>query len=915
MSRNLTVVGLNAANAIARAQTAADGAETDAAAAAVSAATATTKAGEAAGHADDASASAALARDISNIDTTDDAVDAALNLPGSKSAATLSASIDSRVDTIAPGVVQAEADAYLPVAGAATFADRRATPLPLARFGAVGDAVADDTAAIQAAIDEVSVGDGVPAVALAAGAGTFRITSTIEIQRKAVIVRGFGAGNPSDASNPGQGTTFVWDGPAGQPMFRIRDAQGVVFEDVFFAGNDATPPSELVYLENDSSPSVGTNQVISFWRCAFGRLGYVAYAGHTDSGYCVRWGGTNINNDQAWFHDCMFAGATEALVALDNSNTLWCSFSNCYFDGRLRSDFTTPSVPGVRTNAVVALYNAQFNRCAPDFDIQGSGAAVVHMYNTENSAMLAHLHDNGGGFTAHGGAVVLHPTMTGPMVQADNLGGQGVVSLSDLRVRTALTPHPDIYVRGNTSTALGSLIVRNCDIPATAYDVQAGTGVGGLHVRVDDHNRQITRHLKASEALPAPSDESGHVGPRQALNVRDYGAMGDGSTDDTAAIQRAVTAAVARQVEVYIPGGTYLVSAAITSTTGTVIKGAGQDKTTISSTHGGAIFVSSTVSTRTYRWHISNMRLNGPGSGVASSVGIDLASVSGAHIENVLAENLNKGFRVRSSINGGAVYNRFTNCTANLCTYGFSIEALGSNSTALDRCRGNACVRGVSIVDSNNNSLVACQLESNTIGLFVDATSNALADCNTAIACRFESNTSTAWQVASANVRDFQVLYPQTFGTYTVGDSGTRTRHAGVVGATHTAKDYSTAARTEGSWRYERTVSGGAETPAFVVRDSNAGSGTPVTHQSETERATGYFYRGTRGGVTYWDVDAAGNVRSPQGGYAELTERVSDPPAPAANGARLYLKDDGAGKTQLCVLFSTGVAQIIATEP
>lgn len=44
-------------------------------------------------------------------------------------------------------------------------------------------------------------------------------------------------------------------------------------------------------------------------------------------------------------------------------------------------------------------------------------------------------------------------------------------------------------------------------------------------------------------------------------------------------------------------------------------------------------------------------------------------------------------------------------------------------------------------------------------------------------------------------------------------------------------------------------------------------------------------------------------------------EQSSDPTAPSANGARLFTKDNGAGKTQLCVRFATGAVQVIATEP
>jgi hypothetical protein len=48
------------------------------------------------------------------------------------------------------------------------------------------------------------------------------------------------------------------------------------------------------------------------------------------------------------------------------------------------------------------------------------------------------------------------------------------------------------------------------------------------------------------------------------LNVLDYGATGNGTTDDTAAIQLAVTASYALQKALYFPSGTYLMSSTIT---------------------------------------------------------------------------------------------------------------------------------------------------------------------------------------------------------------------------------------------------------------------------------------------------------------------------------------------------------------
>jgi hypothetical protein len=39
------------------------------------------------------------------------------------------------------------------------------------------------------------------------------------------------------------------------------------------------------------------------------------------------------------------------------------------------------------------------------------------------------------------------------------------------------------------------------------------------------------------------------------------------------------------------------------------------------------------------------------------------------------------------------------------------------------------------------------------------------------------------------------------------------------------------------------------------------------------------------------------------------------PSAPAANGYRIFAQDNGAGKTQLMVIFASGAAQQLAIEP
>jgi hypothetical protein len=63
------------------------------------------------------------------------------------------------------------------------------------------------------------------------------------------------------------------------------------------------------------------------------------------------------------------------------------------------------------------------------------------------------------------------------------------------------------------------------------------------------------------------------------INVKDYGAVGDGATNDAAAIQLAITAAAGGTL--YFPAGTYLVGTQLTGVSNIHIIGAGSDVTTL----------------------------------------------------------------------------------------------------------------------------------------------------------------------------------------------------------------------------------------------------------------------------------------------------------------------------------------------
>ena len=81
--------------------------------------------------------------------------------------------------------------------------------------------------------------------------------------------------------------------------------------------------------------------------------------------------------------------------------------------------------------------------------------------------------------------------------------------------------------------------------------------------------------------------EQGIVEASTFVNVLSFGAIGDGTTDDTTAIQAAIDAAAATRADgtsggrVLVPAGTYKVSATLVVPTGVVVSGVGQMGTVI----------------------------------------------------------------------------------------------------------------------------------------------------------------------------------------------------------------------------------------------------------------------------------------------------------------------------------------------
>jgi hypothetical protein len=98
-----------------------------------------------------------------------------------------------------------------------------------------------------------------------------------------------------------------------------------------------------------------------------------------------------------------------------------------------------------------------------------------------------------------------------------------------------------------------------------------------------------TTSISTATEPPATTSRVNHNG-RQLFDVKTYGAVGDGSTDDTAAIRSAITAASAAGGVVFFPPGVFVLPSrlACNSLNNVSFQGSGKSLTTLKSTIPGA---------------------------------------------------------------------------------------------------------------------------------------------------------------------------------------------------------------------------------------------------------------------------------------------------------------------------------------
>lgn len=178
-------------------------------------------------------------------------------------------------------------------------------------------------------------------------------------------------------------------------------------------------------------------------------------------------------------------------------------------------------------------------------------------------------------------------------------------------------------------------------------------------------------------------------------NVKDYGAVGDGSTDDTTAIQNAITAASA----IYFPAGTYKTSSPLVVAGAKKLFGAGKGTTAIWGNHAGRTLSWDDVNT--YGLTISDLEIRGNGSSTGIYIGSGLEETAHVMLNDLRIYNhaigidgidtysmfdsvlLKVDFLSCSTygIRNAGSQNVFVGCTWRLCNYGLLIDnQIGDNS-------------------------------------------------------------------------------------------------------------------------------------------------------------------------------------------------------------------------------------------
>jgi hypothetical protein len=269
------------------------------------------------------------------------------------------------------------------------------------------------------------------------------------------------------------------------------------------------------------------------------------------------------------------------------------------------------------------------------------------------------------------------------------------------------------------------------------------------------------------------------------VSVRDFGARGDGNTDDTLAVQRAIdevyfgsfsltTPRLRRRI--WFPAGTYLINASLKMPSYTQLVGAGKDRTTIR--QASNLFALLQLKDSTGRSGVDY----GTAAGALSATNIGVTDMTLEHLgagQNILDLDTVDQVEFTRVIFKGSISNSTSTVITNQNAV-YARERAGGDITnvSLTECEFKNCDQGV-VGNVKNLRIVASNFQSLARGVVVDATA-ATTNNIKIVGCTFDQIGRHAILVTAATAAtDVSVMSTMNYygevGTNYLGSGNTIT--------------------------------------------------------------------------------------------------------------------------------------------
>lgn len=447
------------------------------------------------------------------------------------------------------------------------------------------------------------------------------------------------------------------------------------------------------------------------------------------------------------------------------------------------------------------------------------------------------------------------------------------------------------------------------------------------------------------------------------LNVKDYGAVGNRTTDDSAAIQAALDAVPSTGGTVYFPPGIYRIATGLTAAKrGLKLQGAGgllfnESQTgavgsTLLGDAGVTIFAFNSAATSLYHQgpKIADLNFREINDGTAATALVKIGAANRWAVRDC-------GFR------GGAVgllvdagspaldvsWGVVDHCIFAVNTIGLSWPH-GTGTTLVSGGEFTGCATGIYCLPSGSLTgeftVVGAKFDGNTIGVHTKGRNariigSGFENCDTGVKVERDAGAhANSGEVNQVIACFFHGQSTETGVSIGTGATGTLVQSEYVALATRVADSGTNTTRIDtavghvieraaGTIPYIRFKVAGTDLAEFGNDSSSSVSIWKALKAGVKQRLRLGSNTGYGDEFAVQNSDSTNIVRiygnqeieftststfKPKGIF-EMPEQASAPAAPAANSGRIFFQDNGAGKTQMCVRFNTGAVQVIATEP